>query len=525
MRSILLFKVFKAYGVSITQHTLERTIATHPEYPSMRCISDALDSWKIKHVVMKLSWEKLRALGIPVIAHLKRGEYAWITQITDSKVCYWSAIDNKHVVTHADFEQEWSGVALAFEDITDAGEPGYAQKHREEITRKIFRYATASIGILLWALLTCISWANDIQLPIASKICLLFINGAGLYLSCVLIKQEKRQSNRLVDKFCKSGKHIDCNQVTSSRYSKLFGWISWAELGTAYFASNLLWISIAPLSSGWASSLWWFSFIALPFTIWSLIVQAFVIRKWCLFCCSVVFLLWVNAVILTIYHPQPVNISIPDAALLVLLFLSCLFTVIELSKTSGSQERLYAQQRETARIKYDILTIQAQLSEIKYEIGNVGFVWGSLQSYDITLFVSIACSHCGKAVKELNQLTKIYPNINYRLIFAVYSDSNDESNTIIRHLISLYKTMHKDEFFDMLDTWYTVPDKKMETLQKIHPVSSVQNNNEELNALYQFSEQSKISYTPAILINGRLLSQLYSYQDLHGIARTLNAEE
>ncbi len=273
------------------------------------------------------------------------------------------------------------------------------------------------------------------------------------------------------------------------------------------------------------SSLWWFSFIALPFTIWSLIVQVFVIRKWCLFCCSVVFLLWVNAIVLTIYHPQPVNISILDTALLVLLFLSCLVTVIEVSITSGSQERLYAQQRETARIKYDIRTIQAQLSEIKLEIGNMNFVWGSLQSYDITLFVSIACSHCRKAVKELKWLSETYPNFSYRLIFAVYSEKYDESNAIVCHLISLYRAMNRNKFWDILDVWYTMPNKNLETLQKAYPILNTQNNKEELDALYQFSQQSKIGYTPAVLINGRLLSQLYSYLDLYGIARALNAKE
>ena len=62
-----LFKVLKAYGVSITQHTIEQTILTHPEFPSMQSVSDALDGWKVKHIVLKISLEKLRVLNIPVI--------------------------------------------------------------------------------------------------------------------------------------------------------------------------------------------------------------------------------------------------------------------------------------------------------------------------------------------------------------------------------------------------------------------------------------------------------------------------
>ena len=68
----LLSKVIKAYGISVSQQTIEHTVLTHPEYPSMQCISDAFKIWKVKHVVATLSLEKLRELDVPVIAHLKK---------------------------------------------------------------------------------------------------------------------------------------------------------------------------------------------------------------------------------------------------------------------------------------------------------------------------------------------------------------------------------------------------------------------------------------------------------------------
>jgi hypothetical protein len=56
-----------------------------------------------------------------------------------------------------------------------------------------------------------------------------------------------------------------------------------------------------------------------------------------------------------------------------------------------------------------------------------------------------------------------------------------------------------------------------------YPISSIQNDNrKEIHTLYQFNQSDRINYVPAILINGRLLSQLYSYKDLYGIARTLS---
>jgi len=53
-------------GVPVTQRTITQTILTHPHYPSMQCISDALDNWKIKHVALQLTLEQLRVLNVPI---------------------------------------------------------------------------------------------------------------------------------------------------------------------------------------------------------------------------------------------------------------------------------------------------------------------------------------------------------------------------------------------------------------------------------------------------------------------------
>ena len=62
-------EIVRIYGIPISYQSIERTFFTHPDYPSMQSVSDALDSWKVKHVVVRLSLDKLRALD----AHLKRG--------------------------------------------------------------------------------------------------------------------------------------------------------------------------------------------------------------------------------------------------------------------------------------------------------------------------------------------------------------------------------------------------------------------------------------------------------------------
>ena len=521
----LLAGIVKYYNISVSHHSIELTILTHPDYPSMRCISDAFDSWKVKHVVARLSLEKLRALDVPVIAHLKTGEFVWVTLITDTKVHYRNGSGKGNAELHNNFERQWSGATLAIGNIDEAGEPDYRKKRSREVKENIVGYAFAGGCIALLTVLTCFTWTNDGSLPLLPKALLLLVNAAGCYIGYTLIGQEKRQANRLAQKFCKAGVFIDCNKVTKSHYSKLFGLFSWAELGMAYFVAVTLWVAIAPASNDWLYPLWWFLLAPLPFTLWSLFTQAFLIRKWCLFCCFIVILLWINACLLYFFIPFVCVVPVIESALAVLLLLVCTAAVLYAGKTKLSDP--YSEQRETARIKYDFKTLQAHLSEFRQETGNAGFVWGDPQArHEITLYVSIACSHCGKAVKALKGLTDTYPDLCFRLIFAVNTDDFEHKSTVItRHFISLHKTMHKDAFFDMLDAWYTTLNKNLEALQKAYPAVSAQEGKEEIDALYRFSQQAKTGYTPAILLNGRVLSQLYSHSDLFGIARTLYTEE
>lgn len=92
----LLFKIIKEYSIPVTRHTIENEINTHPDSQSMQCISDALEVWKVKHLVMNLTLENLLELDLPVVAHLKRGEFLWVSRITKTNVYFWSTFEKKN---------------------------------------------------------------------------------------------------------------------------------------------------------------------------------------------------------------------------------------------------------------------------------------------------------------------------------------------------------------------------------------------------------------------------------------------
>ena len=127
----------------------------------------------------------------------------------------------------------------------------------------IFRYLMAGGFAIFLVAQLFFSWVREGGFSLLPKLFLFLVNLAGCYISYLLIRQEKHQSNALSEKFCKAGKYIDCNKVTSSNYSNFYGLFTWAELGFAFFSSLALWVAIVPLCNGWLSAMWWFSLIIL----------------------------------------------------------------------------------------------------------------------------------------------------------------------------------------------------------------------------------------------------------------------
>lgn len=517
----VLIRLLKFYRIRIDAGAIEATILSHPDYPSIKCISDALDYWNIKHAVFKPGLEKLHALGIPVIAHLKQGEFVWVELVTETNVYYRQAGYGIKNLSREEFDEIWSGAVLAVRDVSEAGEPDRSECRRRT-REKLIRYGSLIAGALLWIYLAAISRQQDTQPAYWCKPALLAINLSGWYICRMLIRHEMQHSGRFADMFCKHGTHIDCNRVIGSRFSKVGGVITWAELGSAWFIAALLWVTLAPFYPGWVSSLSLFVFAALPVTLWSLAVQAFVIRKWCLFCCASILLLWGNLLILATSGGLFLHRGFPGIFILALLFLACIGAVHFYKKESGMQADVYAKQREIARVKYNAKVIRSQFSPIKYEPGNAGFTFGNVaSSSEIALYVGAECAYCGNAVKELQKVVRLYPRLCCRIIFAVYPNKDDITNKTVSYMERYYRAKNRTDFLDMLNAWYAMPKKSLSELQDRFPAGAPDTDSEPmvhgLNRL--------IPYTPAIFVNGYLLSQMYTFQDLTGIARTLDVEK
>lgn len=129
------------------------------------------------------------------------------------------------------------------------------------------------------------------------RLCLLvlLLKAAGLFASFILVLGTLEAP--FFKRFCPHGWRFDCKRVIDSPAGTLFGFIHLADLGVLYFASSLMLLvftSFSPDFYYYVVFLGLLNLLTLPYTFFSVLYQAFAVRRWCALCLIVQLIFWLE---------------------------------------------------------------------------------------------------------------------------------------------------------------------------------------------------------------------------------------
>nr|MCU0448009.1 cysteine peptidase family C39 domain-containing protein [Microscillaceae bacterium] len=288
----VLHNLFLRLQIPFTNSYLSSELKNHPAYPSLQAIQDTLHEYQVDNLAVQIGIEQLPALEFPAIAHLhtEGGYFVLLQSIDNQLVTYLDPAKGKIQVPIAEFAQQWSGAVLMAVANEQSGEPNYSQNKQRERNNKTNNYLIISSLAILFSLILA-SAATWQAFGFLLSSCL------GLGLSSLLLTSQLGNAPELVQQVCHLTRQTNCEAVLQSSASKLFGWLSWAEVGFLYFAGMILsifWANLTAHSSPIFSILAVLSVLALPYTVFSVYYQALVVRVWCPLCVLVQAVLWVN---------------------------------------------------------------------------------------------------------------------------------------------------------------------------------------------------------------------------------------
>src|SRR5690348_13907707 len=274
--------------VKVTSATIEDTLQSHPNYPSLLSIMDGLRNWGVETLSIKTTADKLSNLPLPFIAHLKikGGWFITVKDVDEDGFTYIDGTGGEKRLCREEFLRSWEGVVLLAEAGEGSGQANYKQVKRKERWQKAFVPAVFLL-LFVMGIFSMISFASSHDQANSSYYnALLLLSFAGMLVTGALLWYEYDRNNPLLKQVCSMGKKTNCNAVLNSKAAKLPGNLTWSDIGFFYFTGSYLYLLLA---GGTASllSLSILNLLALPYIFFSVYYQARVAKQWCILCITV----------------------------------------------------------------------------------------------------------------------------------------------------------------------------------------------------------------------------------------------
>lgn len=377
-----------------------------------------------------------------------------------------SLSDDKYKVDHM------HEFVLSFHTTPHSGEPDY----RNHKIKNIYQFTGLLIIIgtaVTWLVYAFSSGFYDHHSLWLSPLLILHALAMIVCYQLYQIENSNHYGSSFIQKVCAQGKSFGCADVLSSPGSKIGGVVSLTTVGFVFFTSNFLWVLLGIFTNiNKVTLLWlfWVYLFTLPFTLYSIFYQRFIIKKWCMLCLTIVVLLW-----LTFFYLWILNIPLqsPSISVIFYWFIVCvlagIFTFL-LTKLHATREKLLD-------LKYQLLSQQADYSSFIHQLKR----WPTLLHMhlpgDIQLgnsskpillsIISPTCIHCFHHYQLMKQWLH-WMNDEICIIFRL--SVTERNASLLEDIMVLLEQNKINEADSYLNTWFQYSNKK--TTEEYHAQNS-----------------------------------------------------
>lgn len=512
--------------VKVTPSVVAETLQQHPGYPSLLCFSDALATWRVDTVMARIAKENLDQLPLPFLAHLLLPEetLVLVTGIDTGQVRFLIN-EKERVQPVAEFLTKWSGIALLAEKTDESGETTHTNAMGAEIVSR-WKIPVLFVSLSILAVASVAPFRDVAALPVfLSYTFLVLLQLSGIAVTSLLVWHSIDKDNPVLQKICSAGANTNCNSVLTSKYARVFSWLSWSDIGLMYFTTGFLALMIAGLTRSipLVSLVAWLSVASFPIVLLSVYFQWRVFRQWCLLClCTQVILLLQLAVsfaggLLSIV-PLPLPAVSDGITLLALggLTFSAILTGVPLLMQSQKAKQL---QRDLIRLKSDPQIWESLLhgqKQITITTQGLGITLGNPAATNTLVKVcNPYCEPCAKAHPEIEELLKENSNLKMQILFMVTNDVSDTKTPVVRHLLAIAEKGDEKLTRKALDDWYLSDNKDYDLFKALYPMNGeLKRQDMKIESMDKWCTGMEIKYTPTVFINGYQIPEMYAIRDL-----------
>lgn len=479
----------------------------YPQKNSLASYHYILSWMGIENMGVQVSSETLAAeIPLPTIVHLDRSgaPFAIVDRI-DSESVTISAGKRIEKIPRQRFDEIFSGNCIAFAaDSPDIDKKDYIRW----LIVKASKYVLPVIVSI--AFIMCLVVPKPVNI-FGIIYAVLFL--AGLAASIMLFSKQEGVQIKLADTICKSGgESSNCNSVMDSKGGKLFGIISWSDIGVIYFATALISLLILGYDKlGLIVSV--LSVICISYVFYSIWYQWRVVRKWCPLCLSVqaVFILQLIVAIFAFNHAGMQFHLYPLIVFGVIgIIIAALVFVLE--PLINRAVRFPYTERNFREFRHEPEVMDLLMNGKSYDTSGVSQMIINPEAENIVTFVfSTFCGPCLVKIKGILKLLTKY-DVGLRVVMPLKNPEDAKELSLIEYFIT--RCLESPEkFIQLMDSY---PDDYSTIRQKFGTFKS--SNPEIVHGIilshYQWFYANGFTGTPVILYNNHKLPDYYNLHDL-----------
>lgn len=422
---------------------------------------------------------------------------------TNKKISIENDVLKKKHITYSNFLEFWNGIIIAIEPNS---------KITTISNKKSAVWLLYTLPFM--ALISLSLYFNEYTF---TSFGYLAISLVGILISVFILQEKFGVKNEIASKFCNMNPSASCNSVIKSSNSKINNYFNFTDLPLLYFIISFFSILIQPFQSSLTIGL--VSVLSLPVIAYSIWVQKFQVKKWCVLCLAVSFLIVLQSVFF-LFTTNTFNIFSPTN-LVILLFLSIVFSSVWLFI------------KPILEAKYHLENTNTVLNKFKRNFSLFKFLSKDIEEYDdfdklkgiafgnenasiqLTLIISPSCSHCHKAFSDAYTLYQKFPEKLYlNILFNINPENNvNPYKTVVENLLALNQQnpqKAKEAIIDWHIKRLDLENWKRKWTEEI-PLMLV---NQQVQNQYYWCLKNEFNYTPVKIINGELFPDSYEINDL-----------
>ncbi len=505
----------KDLGIPVSEEYCKKIIVSHPDFPSLLGVSDALERLGIPSKIGRIEEEHLSKIEFPFLIHLESSREGLVL------------IKDKEDLSkgHIDLTR-WEGIVLKAEPVNEITDTEHNRElKKERLTKKaLLVLASSLLGALLIPLLQTFSWIS---------LALLSTSIAGVIVGYILFAKELGVTFKPVESFCNTSTRVNCDKILHSEGAKIFSSFSLSEAVISYFSFQLIVVGIIRSFAGLNEPYLWVlmagSALSVPMVVYSLYYQAIKAKTWCKLC------MLVNAVLITqaiffgfLFMDGILTIQAIEVFPFIfsaLLFLAITASVVLLKEKFHKINEAVNAEIAANRVKYDpevFIHLLFQEQKVETSTFEKRMIIGNPKApLQLLMIANLHCHPCKLALDDVLELLDQYPRqINLTFKFLMSGNTVHDvpaSSFLIQHWKQniLGAKDESEKTKTLIQDWYE--DMSTEAFEEIYPelpnVDEVKEN-DIANTHYHWITKNKIIRTPTFFVNGYEFPSNYKIKDV-----------